>query len=146
MVDGGTKQWFTTVEVDGKPIEFRVDTGADVDVISEQVYQRLLWHEGVQPACKILKGVVKKPLSVIGFVKCALMKGDKSGQTDLYVIAGASSLLGCASSMILSVVSMVARIDCQDPYPELSTGLGEMPDDYSMSLVETAKLFCIAYP
>ena len=39
MVDGGTKEWFTTVKIDGKPIEFRVDTGADVDVISKQVYQ-----------------------------------------------------------------------------------------------------------
>ena len=78
MVDGGTKQWFTTVEVDGKPIEFCVDTGADVDVISEQVYQQFLRHKAVQPARKILKGADKKPLSVIGFVKCVLTKGDKS--------------------------------------------------------------------
>ena len=56
VVDGGTKQWFTTVEVDGKPIEFCVDTGADVDVISEQVYQQFLQHKAVQPARKILKG------------------------------------------------------------------------------------------
>ena len=33
MVDGGTKQWFTTLKVDGKPIEYRMATGADVDVI-----------------------------------------------------------------------------------------------------------------
>ena len=146
VVDGGTKQWFTTVKVDGKPIEFRVDTGADVDVISEQVYQQFLRHKAVQPARKILKGADKKPLSVIGFVKCVLTKGDKSVQTDLYVIAGASSLLGCASSMILGVVSMVAGIDCKDQYPELFTGLGEMPDDYSISLEETDEPFSVAYP
>ena len=45
VVDDGTKQWFTTVKVDGKPIEFHVDTGADVDVISKQVYQQLLQHK-----------------------------------------------------------------------------------------------------
>ena len=146
VVDGGTKQWFTIVKVDGKPIEFRVDTGADVDVISEQVYQQFLRHKAVQPARKILKGADKKPLSVISFVKCVLTKGDKSVQTDLYVIAGASSLLGCASNMILGVVSMVAGTDCQDQYPELFTGLGEMPDDYSISLKETAEPFSIAYP
>ena len=146
VVDGGTKQWFTAVKVDGKPIEFRVDTGANVDVISEQVYQQFLRHKAIQPARKILKGADKKPLFVIGFVKCVLMKGDKSVQTDLYVIAGASTLLGCASSMILGVVSMVAGIDCQDQYPELFTGLGEMPDDYSISLEETAEPFSVAYP
>ena len=134
VVDGGTKQWFTTVKVDGKPIEFREDTGADVDVISEQVYQQFLRHKAVQPACKILKDADKKPLSVIGFVKCVLTKGNRSVQADLYVIAGTSSLLGCASSMILGVVSMVAGIDCQGQYPELFTGIGEMPDDYSISL------------
>ena len=79
-------------------------------------------------------------------MKCMLTKGDKSMQTDLYVIAVASSLLGCASSMILGVVSMVAGIDCQDQYPELFTGLGEMPDDYSISLEETAEPFSVAYP
>ena len=141
VVDGGTKQWFTTVKVDGKPIEFRVDTAADVDVMSEQVYQQFLRHKAVQPAHKILKGANKKPLSVIGFVKCVLTKGDMSVQNDLYVIAGASSLFGCASSMILGVVSMVAGIDCHDQYPELCTGLGEMPDDYSISLEETAEPF-----
>ena len=41
---------------------------------------------------------------------------------------------------------MVAGIDCQDQYPELFTGLGEMPDDYSISLEETAEPFSIAYP
>ena len=122
-----------------------MDTGADVDVISEQVYQQFLWHKAVQPACKILNGANKKPLSVIGFMKCGLAKGDKSVQTDLYVIAGASSLLVCASSMILGVVSMVAGIDCQDQYPELFTGLGEMLDDYSISLEETAEPFSVAY-
>ena len=63
VVDGGTKQWFTTVKVDGKPIEFRVDFGADVDVISEQVYQQFLRNKAVQPTRKILKGADKKPLS-----------------------------------------------------------------------------------
>ena len=146
VVDGGTKQWFTTVKVDGKPIEFRVDTSADVDVISEQVYQPFLRHKAVQPAHRILKGADKKPLSVIDIVKCVLTKGDKFMQTNLYVIAGASSLLGCASNMILSFVSMVAGIDCQDQYPELFTGLGEMTDDYSISLEETAEPFSVAYP
>ena len=146
VVDGGTKQWFTTVRVDRKPIEFHMDTRADVDVISEQVYQQFLRHKAVQPARKILKGADKKPLSVIGFVKYSLTKGDRSMQTDLYVIAGASFLLGCTSSMILGVVSMVAGIDCQDQYPELCTGLGDMPDNYSMSLEETAEPFSIAYP
>ena len=110
------------------------------------MYRQLLQHKAVQPARKILKGANKKPLSLIGFVKCVLTKGDKSVQTDLYVIAGASSLLGCASSMILGVVLMVAGIDCQDQYPEFFTGLGEMPDDYSISLEETAEPFSITYP
>ena len=79
----------------GSPSSFAWTLAPNVDVISEQVYQQFLWHKAVQPARKILKGADKKPLSVIGFVKCALTKGDKSVQTDLYVIAGASSLLGC---------------------------------------------------
>ena len=79
-------------------------------------------------------------------MKCVLTKGDKSVQTDLYVIAGASSLLGCTSNMILGVVSMVAGIDCQDQYPELFTRLGDMPDVYSISLEETAEPFFVTYP
>ena len=47
--------------------------------------------------------------------------------------------------MSLGVVSMVAGIDYRDQYPELFTGLGEMLDDYSISLEEMAELLSIAY-
>ena len=35
-----SKPWFTTLNVNKRPINFKIDTGADVTVIPEEVYSR----------------------------------------------------------------------------------------------------------
>ena len=52
---GSTGKWEETLLVNGTPLEFKIDTGADVSVISESMFKRL---QGVnlQPAAILLSG------------------------------------------------------------------------------------------
>ena len=62
---GSTGKWEETLPVNGTPIEFKIDTGADVSVISESMFKQL---QGVslQSAAIPLSGVGQQSLLVLG--------------------------------------------------------------------------------
>ena len=58
-------QHFITLTQINKPAEFKLDTGAAVTVISEEVFKTLPKLELTKP-CKILSGISRQKLNVLG--------------------------------------------------------------------------------
>lgn len=63
-----TKPWITNVKVDGISVTFKVDSGADVTVISEKEFERFSGKKST----KILCGPGKSQFDVIGKFQCTL--------------------------------------------------------------------------
>ena len=140
----GTGTWQTEVTVDGESITFKIDTGADVDVISHELYTGTFKHKPVHKVKKILRGPDGKPLVVRGYISCKLQKGEVSVRSDVYIVDGASALIGRASCKALGLVTLC--IDSINSYLNLFSGLGEMPKSYRISLKPGAEPFAVTYP
>jgi hypothetical protein len=55
--------WTTTIQLGGKDVAFKMDTGAEVTAISEEAYQ----HRGeLSKPVKVLYGPSHQPLPVVG--------------------------------------------------------------------------------
>ena len=51
----GSNPWSVTLPVNGRPVDFKIDTGADVTVISKIVNQNIP-HSTLKPPTKTLRG------------------------------------------------------------------------------------------
>ena len=98
------------LHMDDTKVNFKIDTGADVDIISDKIYRKLFNHKPLSPLTKRLKGPDRKALPILGYIKCSLSKGDKMCQSDVYVMNGGTPLLGRESSVALQVVALINNI------------------------------------
>ena len=79
--------WTTNLELNGRNIEFKIDTGADVTVISEQEY--LSKQDGpLAQANRVLSRPSQQKLQVCGQFVGNLSNQLQSTQQEIYVIRG----------------------------------------------------------
>ena len=137
------KQWSVEVCLDNTKVNFKIDTGADVDIISDKIYRNLFNHKPLFPSTKHLKGPDHKPLPILGYIKCSMSKGDKVCQSNVYVMKGGTPLLGRESSVALEVIALINDVES---YPQLFEGLGEMETSYKIELQANAEPYAVQYP
>ena len=65
-VNAGDNPWVVTISLNGSPVEFKIDTGADVSVISDTTYKALAKKTPLKPAKKFLMGPSSQLLDVRG--------------------------------------------------------------------------------
>ncbi len=86
--------WMVTLEVNGNPVKFCIDTGAEVTVISEQIHEKA-GRPPPSPSNRTLRGPDTHILPVTGRFTATLKKGNLVAQEEVYVIEGLSKpLLG----------------------------------------------------
>ena len=91
---GQTTMWNCTVQLNDHEVPFKVDTGAEVTVISEDQWKSLQISE-VKPPSKTLHGPDNKPLDVRGELHVTLSyRGRKCSQPVLIVKHLQHNLLG----------------------------------------------------
>lgn len=99
------------VGIDDNIIRFKIDTGADVNIISDKIYNNKFSHKLLLPSTKVIKGPDQKPLPILGFIKCLISKGDRSVHADVYVLKGGTPLLARETSVALNIVSLVNNVE-----------------------------------
>ena len=119
------------------PIEFHIDTGADVTVTTEKLY-RTLKAPQLQKCSKSLVGPSKEALNVQGQFKGTLTHGNNSAEQDIYIIKGllCKPLIGRPAITALQLVSRGSIIDSvkqqiMNQHPELLQGLGTIEEKYN---------------
>ena len=70
------RPWKAGIEVNGQVVNFKLDSGADVSVLPERVYQVL--HVNLEPTNKVLLGPCNYKLNCIGKFKAKLAVNQKS--------------------------------------------------------------------
>ena len=151
VVNGGTKLWTIGIQLNGDPIDFKIDTGADVTVIPASVYKKSRDNK-LQPARKLLRGPSQHTLTVLGKVHGTLHSANTTALQDIYVVKGLQkALLGRPAIEALGVAVRVDQIlDCKAAvtakFPQLFHGLGRMSGAYQIQLKDNAVPFCLCVP
>ena len=146
---GDAKPWSITIAVNNEPIEFKIDMGAEVTVISSKVHHAIR-QPTLQSAMKTLRGPSNEKLSVKGQFAATLQHGNKVTGQDLYVVDSLHKyLLGRPAIEALNLVSRVQKVEEGTPAqrnPELFVGLGKLEGEYTIQLEENAKPYSLSVP
>ena len=86
-VDAGDKPWVVTISINGSPVKFKIDTSADVSVISDTTYKALAKKTPLKPAKKSLTGPSSQPLDVRGQFTGTLQHGSCTSSEDIFVVS-----------------------------------------------------------
>ena len=141
--------WEVTLILNGVPVLFKIDTGADVSAISESVFKQLKYVTLVH-SDRHLSGPSQYQLQVSGKFTATLKYGTKEAKENIFVVQKLQkALLGRPG---IESLNRIARINTlQDKkfvkmYPNLFKGLRTIAGEYCISLQEGAKPFAISTP
>ena len=141
--------WKIEVMVGDKVMLFKVDTGAEVTVISEDTWKSLHSTEPLQDPKTFLCGPDCTRLTVLGKITLTLTLNKTCCQQPVYVVKNITkNLLGFPAIKALSLLSHVESIDKNivSLYPSLFTGLGTFAQEFKVQLKANAQPFALNTP
>lgn len=152
----GDRPWTTKLFIRKKEIDFKIDTGADVTVISDSDLKGINNIELIK-ANKRLSGPGNTNLDVVGKFQCMLETKDKFSVQDIYVVKGLSKpLLGRPAIQALGIIDKVnvssvnasseANNYYRGKYPKIFNGLGKTKWTYTIAVGPDAKPFALSTP
>lgn len=151
-VSSDGEPWLINLDVNEHTALFKIDTGADVTVLSEDEFQKGQFPE-LESAKKVLQGPGQTPITVRGKFTATIGTYSKSTTQEVYVVPGLKfSLLGRPA---IQALGLVARVDTvaldsvkrvKERFPKLFKGLGKMEGEYKIELKADAKPFSISTP
>ena len=150
-ISSGTDPWTADVLLNDCRMEFQIDTGADVSVISEEQYRKLKVPE-LQPSNKSLVGPSQDKLQVCGQFIGTLTHKNNTVKQDVYVVKGLRKpLIGRPAITALKLVSQVNTVNSYqqkivNKFPKLFEGLGTIEGEYAIVLKNDAKPYALATP
>ena len=110
-ISSGTDPWTVDILLKDCRIEFQIDTGADVSVISEEQYQKLKVPE-LKPSNKSLVGPSQDKLQVWGQFIGTLTYKNSTVKQDVYIVMGSRKpLIGRPAITALKLVSQVNTVN-----------------------------------
>ncbi|UYV71940.1 K02A2.6-like [Cordylochernes scorpioides] len=136
-------------KVNDQPIKFKIDTGAEVSVMPEEIYLQHFGYLKTEKADKNLFAVSKK-IEVNGMFQAFLESKRQKCEESIYIVKGvARPLLSCRASEILGLVRRINIVEDHAPtkldpmlkFPKLFTGLGKIDIPYEIKSVEELKQF-----
>ncbi|KAI4879857.1 hypothetical protein NFI96_004001 [Prochilodus magdalenae] len=144
--------WLITLKVNEDTAVFKIDTGADVTVLSEEIFQKGQFPQ-LESTKKVLQGPGRTPITVRGKFTASIRTDNKSTTQEVYVVPELKcNLLGRPAIQALGLVASVdtvaldSRERVKEQFPKLFKGLGKMEGDYKIELRADAKPFSISTP
>ena len=87
--------YVVTLTVAGKPLQFEIDTGASLSLVSEATYHELWPNTPLHDSNVSLRTYTGTPLKILGVMKATVSYSQQSATLPLLVIAGTgASLMG----------------------------------------------------
>ena len=146
--------WMATVLVDKNPVDFKLDSGADVTVVPYNTFLNLDLQTQLQPTDKVLLGPCNYKLNCKGKFTVTLTYNLNSVKETVYAVESlARPLLGRSAAVKLNLISRLCELTSDDykakvmhDYPKLFTGLGMMKEEYTIKLKDETKPFALTVP
>ncbi|UYV79900.1 K02A2.6-like [Cordylochernes scorpioides] len=152
--ENAADKWCEVIKVNDQPIKFKIDTGAEVSVMPEEIYLKHFGYLKTEKADRNLFAVSMK-IEVNGMFQAFLESKMQKCEESIYIVKGvARPLLSCRASEILSLVRRINIVEDHAPtkldpmlkFPKLFTGLGKIDIPYEIKLKEGAKPYSIYTP
>ena len=89
VTETGQSAWKATVQVLGQPIQFKMDTGAEVTAINEDTFKRFSKVQLQRPTRRLL-GPSQQPLEVTGQFQASLTKADRTSMQTILLFLTSS--------------------------------------------------------
>ena len=151
ITQDNNEPWTIKIQVNRRPIVFKIDTGADVTVIPEELH--IQERDGpLKPARIPLVGPSQHRLQVIGSFNADMIRAHKRCAETVYVVRGLQTpLVGRPAIQSLSLLTRILGINRDKEsiiteYPELFCGLGKIKGSYHIELEEGAKPYSVSTP
>ena len=137
LSDDGEEDWIRNIELNGTDTAMKLDTGAQVNILSTTAYKALKNRPKIQQSKVQLKCAGGKILKVEG--KCTLTARFKNRalRSIFYISSEVSkSLLSKNACVKLKLVKLVCAIDANDEYEDITSkynvfeGLGCLPGEH----------------
>ena len=144
--------WKVAVRVGTHPTVFKLDIGAEVTAISEELFLTL--GKSLQKPSKLLYGSSHHSLDVMGQFEEVLHYKDRSSRQTIYAVRGlTTNLLGLPAIISLNLASRVDTTTVADykslveeSFPKVFRGLGNLGDPYVIKLTQDAVPHAIYTP
>jgi len=138
--------WRTTVLVSGVAIECKIDTGADVTVIKQEIYRKL-WAGKLETPIKPLLSASGDKLNILGTFDTQIQWRDKNITTKIYVAEKLhENLLSRDAIEKLGMLSWAGSVSISEQYSSLFEGIGNLGNPYHIKLKPSATPFSISTP
>ena len=144
--------WETLVYLNNKSLVFKLDTGADVTVISSADFVEYRKTVKLKPPDRQLYGPGSAILPVIGYFLGTLRHKDKITEEIIYVVKHLNTpLLGRRAITKLRLAQRLdvvenGTIDPVKEFPTLFGGLGKLEGEHVIRLREEARPYSLAVP
>ena len=151
-VEGNKRNmWAITIQMQGKPIVVKVDTGAEVTAISDSTWKSLNFAKPLEETGVSLYGPDQTHLKILGKINLTLSHHERCCTQDVYVIKDLKSdLLGLPAikelELLLNVCSVENGKSIISQYPSLFTGLGTFACEYTIKLKPNSQPFILNAP
>lgn len=147
----GIHNWEATIMVQGQPLKFKIDTGADETVLSPEAFERLQHRPTLAKSQRKLHGPDGRSLSVRGVARLQLAFRDQQTTEDVYVLEEVRCpLLGKPAIEKLQLITCLNyvshTVNPKKEFPSLFTGLGTLPGKYVIRLQDGATPFALCSP
>ena len=150
------KPWTATLQINSRPIVFKIDTGDDTTVIPTEIpteiYDCEIDGELLRPSTTLL-GPDQNQLEVRGCFKTKVLRGDKCSVETIDVVDRLrSAVVGRPTIKSLYLLPNIARVEKSielkivTRFPELFTGIGCIRGSYQIKLENNAKPYSISAP
>ena len=144
--------WAVEMLLQGKPATLHIDTGAEVTVVTEKVWESL-GQPQLELSDRTLRGPDNRAIPTLGKFTGTFTLGDRQVKSEAYVARGLTkSLLGRPAIQLLELIKRIATIDettgfsPRDEFPTLFTGLGKLKGEYTIELRDDAQPFSLSIP
>ncbi|UYV67540.1 hypothetical protein LAZ67_5001162 [Cordylochernes scorpioides] len=148
-----TNDWKVYVKVDKIKILFKMDTGADVNIIPQEIYFKNFAHKKLcKPDIQLL-GPRQVKLHVIGKFTALIEKDGRSIPGEIFVVPQLMQPLlsgkACESLNLIKILQSIEKRNSLNPfeeYPKLFTGLGTLQGSYTIKLKDESQPHAIYTP
>ena len=142
--------WVATIWLNGTPVWFLIDTGAEVKVIPSEVLEKLD-GTNLQPPQRTLRGASQSALPVNDQFTGKLTRGDRTTHQEVYVADELHKpLLGRPAIEALGLLARIRNVKQEktpvERFPQVFQGLGRIQGEYTIQLREGAVPFALTTP
>ncbi|UYV61067.1 K02A2.6-like, partial [Cordylochernes scorpioides] len=151
-VEDNSMKWIVPIKVNNRQVNFKIDTGADVNVLPLQYYYQSFQRIKLEKSDKVLQGPNGIPLETMGMIHVKLQNRGQHLNSKIYIVDKLKQpLLSGETSEKLNIVRMIQQLSSnflnpKREFPKIFNGLGHAEINYKISLQPDAKPYALCTP